>query len=167
MDINLVEDIEYHVCENCGNVVEIQVAESDNPVLCAIDKFESKYLIKLPKNYKTFLEKKDLELIESDPIKIIEEIPTDLKYYLDESHYRINGFLGLQLLNKSYSLSADYLSQEWDTPKSVVLIAGDGHTWIGLDYRSHKSQPPVVFMAGENWGTIQLLSSFDQLLEYV
>lgn len=33
-------------------------------------------------------------------------------------------------------LDSDYLTKEWGLPPRQVLLAGDGHWWITLDYRS-------------------------------
>ena len=33
-------------------------------------------------------------------------------------------------------LDTPYLVQEWDIPTPVVLLDGDGHTWVALDYRA-------------------------------
>jgi hypothetical protein len=32
-------------------------------------------------------------------------------------------------------LDTPYLVQEWELPTPVVLLSGDGHYWIALDYR--------------------------------
>jgi hypothetical protein len=41
-------------------------------------------------------------------------------------------------------LESHYLSDEWELPASQVLISGDGHWWISLDYRWDKD-PKVSF----------------------
>lgn len=33
-------------------------------------------------------------------------------------------------------LDSEYLSKEWNLPKGQIIISGDGHTWITLDYSS-------------------------------
>ena len=38
------------------------------------------------------------------------------------------------------------MTTEWGLPQDVVLLDGDGHTWIALDYRTdpHAVEPAVV-----------------------
>jgi hypothetical protein len=36
-----------------------------------------------------------------------------------------------------------YMSEEWGLPEQQILISGDGHTWISLDYR-HGATPVVT-----------------------
>lgn len=33
-------------------------------------------------------------------------------------------------------LDTEYMTQEWDLPPKQVLLSGDGHYWITLDYRN-------------------------------
>ena len=39
-------------------------------------------------------------------------------------------------------LLTGYMTAEWGLPAHQVLLTGDGHWWITLDYR--KSQEPVI-----------------------
>src|SRR5215468_7263021 len=32
-------------------------------------------------------------------------------------------------------LDTAYLIEEWGLPQNIVLLSGDGHTWLALDYR--------------------------------
>jgi hypothetical protein len=43
-------------------------------------------------------------------------------------------------------LTTEYMIQEWDLPERQVLLAGDGHFWISLDYR--KGPVPSVAWIG-------------------
>jgi len=38
-----------------------------------------------------------------------------------------------------------YLREEWDLPEWAVMLGGDGHTWIALDYR-RAGEPGVVWL---------------------
>jgi hypothetical protein len=33
-------------------------------------------------------------------------------------------------------LDTPYLVREWDLPASIVLLYGEGHYWVALDYRA-------------------------------
>ena len=41
----------------------------------------------------------------------------------------------------------NYLVEEWDMEKGLVIISGDGNYWLALDYRKHTgNEPPVVYI---------------------
>lgn len=44
-------------------------------------------------------------------------------------------------------LDTPYLVQEWDLPSPLVLLTGDGHWWIALDYRAcgPEGEPSVTW----------------------
>ena len=43
-------------------------------------------------------------------------------------------------------LSSGYYIEEWELPKDIVLICGDGHTWTAMDYRQTKENPPIIYI---------------------
>src|SRR5688572_14071495 len=45
-------------------------------------------------------------------------------------------------------LLTDYMTKEWGLPPRQVLLAGDGHTWVSLDYRDG-DEPSVVWLDTE------------------
>ncbi|MEV5782804.1 hypothetical protein AB0L42_17575 [Streptomyces sp. NPDC052287] len=44
-------------------------------------------------------------------------------------------------------LDSPYLVEKWSLPTAVVLLSGDGHYWIGLDYRAsgRHGEPSVTW----------------------
>lgn len=42
-------------------------------------------------------------------------------------------------------LLSEYLAQEWDLPKKLVLFAGSGHAWVGFNYEG-RDIPNVVYV---------------------
>ena len=56
-------------------------------------------------------------------------------------------------------LDAPYLNEEWGQPPELLLLSGDGHWWIALDYREGGpvAEPPVVFYENESDPHDQLL----------
>ena len=60
-------------------------------------------------------------------------------------------------------LNAKYMIVEWGLPSNQVLLAGDGHWWITLDYRNN-AEPRVTWFDVEVGEDIELASSFRQFL---
>lgn len=60
-------------------------------------------------------------------------------------------------------LDTEYLTREWDLPSHQVLIAGEGHWWISLDYRKRK-KPSVVWLNVESDQDFQIAPSFAAFL---
>ena len=62
-------------------------------------------------------------------------------------------------------LQTDYMTQEWGLPQGLVLLNGDGHWWIALDYRnSGAADPTVVWLDVESGQDLQLADSFDAFI---
>lgn len=64
-------------------------------------------------------------------------------------------------------LDTPYLVQEWDLPAQVVLITGDGHTWIGLDYRAcgPRGEPSITWFDAEMETELALAPDFRSFVE--
>jgi hypothetical protein len=61
-------------------------------------------------------------------------------------------------------LETAYYTEEWGLPPGQVLLCGDGHTWISLDYRKGPV-PSVVWIDVECDEVIQVASSFAAFLD--
>ncbi|MFH5804818.1 SMI1/KNR4 family protein [Alienimonas sp. DA493] len=62
-------------------------------------------------------------------------------------------------------LVTPYMTREWQLPPRQVLLSGDGHTWLSLDYRESED-PAVVFLQddGLEFAISELAGSFDEFL---
>lgn len=60
-------------------------------------------------------------------------------------------------------LLTKYMTKEWGLPDKQVLLSGDGHYWITLDYR-HGPEPSVAWIDVECGEDIQVASSFEAFL---
>jgi hypothetical protein len=60
-------------------------------------------------------------------------------------------------------LQTEYMTEEWGLPEKQVLLSGDGHYWITLDYR-HGSEPSVAWIDVECGEDMQVAESFDDFL---
>lgn len=60
-------------------------------------------------------------------------------------------------------MATDYMTEEWELPPSQILLAGDGHTWISLDYRDGPV-PKVTWIDVEGEEELVLADSFGEFL---
>ena len=61
-------------------------------------------------------------------------------------------------------LDTPYMTKEWGLPEKQVLLCGDGHTWITLDYRKN-SNPCVTWIDVESNEDVLVAESFDKFIE--
>lgn len=104
-----------------------------------IDSVESKYNIKLPTGYINFLKTQNGGYINYNTIPEWED-----KITLDF----ISGIQGSEYdtLEKS-----DYYIKEWNLPQKLLLLSGDGHWWVCLDYRkmNERGEPKISYLDSE------------------
>jgi hypothetical protein len=64
-------------------------------------------------------------------------------------------------------LDTPYLVQEWDLPTPIVLLAGDGHSWIALDYRTcgPHGEPSVTWLDADRQTELPLAADFRSFVE--
>jgi SMI1-KNR4 cell-wall len=53
--------------------------------------------------------------------------------------------------------------EEWNLPKELILIGGDGHDWVALDYRNSRTCPPIVHINSEEETIMPIAASFKEL----
>ena len=58
-------------------------------------------------------------------------------------------------------LLTEYMTREWGLPPRQVLLAGDGHTWVSLDYRDG-DEPSVVWLDAEMGREEFVAETFDE-----
>jgi hypothetical protein len=64
-------------------------------------------------------------------------------------------------------LDTPYLASEWDLPTEVVLIHGESHYWIALDYRKAgpAGEPSVTWIDNEMDFELSLAPTFRAFVE--
>ncbi|MDD9269595.1 SMI1/KNR4 family protein [Paenibacillus sp. GCM10023248] len=50
------------------------------------------------------------------------------------------------------------------TTEELIIISGDGHLWIALDYRNCNDEPPVKYIESDGGFTIELANNFNSFL---
>jgi hypothetical protein len=67
-------------------------------------------------------------------------------------------------------LSSPIVIDELCLPNKLILLEGDYHSWIALDYRDNKDIPSVAYFYEDyseeemKWGSIEIAPSFDIFL---
>jgi hypothetical protein len=69
--------------------------------------------------------------------------------------------------NNEGILQTPYLLREWRMPDGLILLTGDGHWWIALDYRvtGPTGPPSVAWYDNEVGEDIQLAADFKSFVE--
>ena len=60
-------------------------------------------------------------------------------------------------------LLSDYMTQEWGLPEKQILLAGEGHWWITLDYRQSEI-PSVRWLDVDCDEDIRIAESFEEFI---
>lgn len=82
--------------------------------------------------------------------------PTTERTSWAPDHVPFDSLMGIGTVEGTLSLlDTPYLVEEWGLPSPVVLLTGDGHTWIALDYREG-GEPPVVWLDADDESELRL-----------
>nr|WP_233254294.1 SMI1/KNR4 family protein [Salipaludibacillus keqinensis] len=119
---------------------------------------EEKLKVSLPKSYINILKQQNGGYIKFNAHRL--DTPTSWA----DDHINVDHIFGIGLGKEKGILDSEYLIKEWDLPENVVLISGDGHSWIALDYRSRKTEPPVILIDVDEEQMIELAPNFDTFL---
>ncbi|MCF6137749.1 SMI1/KNR4 family protein [Alkalihalobacillus berkeleyi] len=125
----------------------------------AVKRAEGQLKIKLPNLYINILKQQNGGSIKFNAF------PTDVPTDWAEDHINIDHFFGIGLDKEKGILDSDYLIQEWDLPRNLVLISGAGHSWFALDYRYSKTDPSVIFIDVELHQELKLASNFEEFIQ--
>lgn len=121
-----------------------------------IAKAEKKLGVTLPDTYKKLI------LEQNGGYTLHNAFPTDQPNGWAEDHVSFDHLRGIA--KGEGIMDSDYLIEEWELPEGLVLICGDGHTWIALDYRETKEHPPIHYFDLEYETDFKLTDSFDELI---
>ena len=125
----------------------------------AIEKAEKKLKVKLPDSYINLLKQQNGGCINFNAF------PTNVPTSWAKDHINVDHLFGIGLGKEKGILDSEYLIKEWGLPSNIVLISGNGHSWIALDYRGQKAEPPVIFIDVCDEQIIELTPNFDSFLK--
>lgn len=82
-----------------------------------------------------------------------------------DNHIPLSELFGIVLDEKSDSghniMQSSYMTEEWGLPDKQVLLTGDGHWWITLDYRL-SDNPTIRWIDCECDEYIHVANSFEE-----
>ncbi|MBI1630827.1 SMI1/KNR4 family protein [Bacillus safensis] len=122
-----------------------------------ISKAEKKLGVTLPDTYKKLI------LEQNGGYTIHNAFPTTHSNSWAEDHIQFNHLLGTA--EDEGIMDSAYLIKEWELPEGLVLISGDGHTWVAMDYRKTKKNPAIHYFDVEMEEDFKLADSFDEFVE--
>ncbi|MFC9243797.1 SMI1/KNR4 family protein [Streptomyces sp. NPDC057136] len=94
--------------------------------------------------------------------------PTSQPTSWSEDHIPFPDLMGIGRRERMSSLlDTPYLVEEWELPSPIVLLSGDGHCWVGLDYRAcgRRGEPSVTLFDTELSSELALAGDFRSFVE--
>ena len=94
--------------------------------------------------------------------------PTTQKTTWAEDHVPLSELFGI-VLDKDFRtaqniMHTQYMTEEWGLPPNQVLINGNGHSWITLDYRN-SDIPTVMWIDVECDEELKVADNFDAFVD--
>ncbi|QGX66435.1 SMI1/KNR4 family protein [Bacillus sp. ms-22] len=122
-----------------------------------IAKAEKKLGVILPVTYKKLI------LEQNGGYTVHNAFPTTHSNSWAEDHIQFNHLLGIA--EDEGIMDSAYLIKEWELPEGLVLINGDGHNWVAMDYRKTKENPAIHYFDVEMEEDFKLANYFDEFIE--
>ncbi|MFE9970546.1 SMI1/KNR4 family protein [Streptomyces hirsutus] len=94
--------------------------------------------------------------------------PTDQATSWSADHVPFDHLMGIGDHEHTVSLlDSPYLVEEWGLPSPAVLLSGDGHCWIALDYRAsgRYGEPSVTWFDADRNEELALAPDFRSFVE--
>ena len=127
--------------------------ESLTPVL--VEKAEKKFNVSFPTLYLELLQEQNGGSLHLNKFPVTE---------FEEGFIDVDYLWGIGKSGKQGIYATTYLIKEWGLPKDLVLLNGDGNSWIGLDYRKNPQEPSVVYLESDSDVEITLAANFEEFL---
>nr|MDH3176515.1 SMI1/KNR4 family protein [Bacillus pumilus] len=122
-----------------------------------VAKAEDKLGVTLPDTYKKLI------LEQNGGYTVHNAFPTTHSNSWAEDHIQFNHLPGID--EDEGIMDSAYLIKEWELPEGLVLINGDGHIWVAMDYRKTKENPAIHYFDVEMEEDFKLADSFDEFIE--
>jgi len=127
---------------------------------------ERRLSVKLPAAYVALLRDHNGGTVPEMLIPVRAPVSEAVAHALDHGYASLGSLAGVTLAEEHGSvLHTRSMTEEWGLPSGLVLLDGDGHSWIALDYREPRAEPPVVFVESDSSESIELAPTFGAFLE--
>jgi hypothetical protein len=92
--------------------------------------------------------------------------PTSVRNYSADGYIPVDYIAGLSRDEDSVNgvLVTRYMVAEWYLPSELVLLCGDGHTWVAFDYRDGRTEPAVTYLDIEMNQEVRLADTFESFV---
>jgi len=159
---DIIDGVAYFVCFSCGDVHE----ERNYRVYTIEERiamFEAEYGVKLPPEYLPYVATKGKGVVK---LPACENEMTE--FYFGEGFYSFAQLVGIEPDPYGSSLfDSASLCEEWGLPEKLILIEGDGHTWLALDYRASDSYPQVIVIESDEGHHLLVANSFQEFVQSI
>nr|WP_255410886.1 SMI1/KNR4 family protein [Listeria sp. SHR_NRA_18] len=119
---------------------------------------EATFGVSLPASYVNVLMERNGGYLKKDavPVNFVNDWADD--HILFDHLYGISQDEGI--------METEYLRAEWGIEKdNIIIIGGDGHAFIALDYEGTTTNPKVIYISTETEKVDLICDSFDELLQ--
>jgi len=118
---------------------------------------EEHFQVKLPKAYV------DLLKLQNGGSLIFNALPIAFNRWDNDDYIETDHLFGIK--KGEGILQTDYFVKEWGiNRKNIILICGDGHSWIALDYNS-REEPSVIYIETDEERITEIYPTFQAMLE--
>lgn len=122
-----------------------------------IQNAEQFFNVKLPKEFI------DLLKIQNGGYLKKKRLPVHFKNDLANDHIPFDVLFGVK--EKKGIMESKYLLKEWGIKeKNLILLSGDGHFWIALDYRNDNKNPEIVYIDTTEQKITKIYDSFNEMI---
>lgn len=129
----------------------------------AVECAEEELSVQLPKSFLTLLEEKNGGYFFA-PLYLPNVFPVNIEEG-ETGELQVDYLFGISERQCEGILITTSMQQEWNLPDSIVLLTGEGHWWIVLDYRNYKGDnPPVTYIDLELAEERQVAPDFESFL---
>jgi hypothetical protein len=122
-----------------------------------IKRAENLFNVKLPKSYL------DILRIQNGGSIIFNAHPSPKPTSWSDHSVNVDFIMGIGENNGI--LETPYYIKEWNMPEGLILISGQGHSWIAFDYRNTVENPSIVYIDNETEEIFKIADSFESFLK--
>nr|WP_315485423.1 SMI1/KNR4 family protein [uncultured Undibacterium sp.] len=159
---DMIDGIAYFVCSSCGDLHEVKnyrVYSTEE----RIQMFEDEYGVRLPPEYIQYAGTKSSSVVK---LPLCDNEST--QFYFGEGFYTLGKLADIEPDPYGSSIfDSASLAEEWGLPKKLMLIEGDGHTWLALDYRESTTDPKVIVIESDEGKHLLVANNFKEFVQSI